>query len=79
MRQYAVDYYTAHLVSSSMELNTHARKVAMRATGHARRERVAPPRSLLLRGVPKISSCWVNTTSRRGIKRLRISFGSIFQ
>ena len=42
MRQYAVDYYTAHLVSSSMELNTHARKVAMRATGHARRERVAP-------------------------------------
>ena len=52
MRQYAVDYYTAPLVSSSMELNTHARKVAMRATGarggvvvgtgHARRERVAP-------------------------------------
>ena len=42
MRQYAVDYYTAPLVSFSMELNTHARKVAMRATGHARRERVAP-------------------------------------
>ena len=42
MRQYAVGYYTAPLVSSSMELNTHARKVAMRATGHARRERVPP-------------------------------------
>ena len=32
MRQYAVDYYTAPLVSSSMELNTHARKVVMCAT-----------------------------------------------
>ena len=42
MRQYAVDYYTAPLVSSSMELNTHAKKVAMRATRHARRERVPP-------------------------------------
>ena len=30
------------------------------------------------RVVTKISSCWVNTTSRRGIKRLGISFGSIF-
>ena len=30
------------------------------------------------RVVIKISSCWVNTTSRRGIKRLGISFGSIF-
>ena len=29
--------------------------------------------------VTKISSCRVNTTSRRGIKRLGISFGSIFQ
>ena len=51
MRQYAVDYYTAHLVSSSMELNTHARKVAMRATGHARRERV-PPSLLTTQGCP---------------------------
>ena len=31
------------------------------------------------RVVTKISSCRVNTTSRRGIKRLGISFGSIFQ
>ena len=30
------------------------------------------------RVVTKISSCWVNTTSRRGIKWLGISFGSIF-
>ena len=30
------------------------------------------------RVVTKISSCRVNTTSRQGIKRLRISFGSIF-
>ena len=28
--------------------------------------------------VTKISSCQVNTTSRRGIKLLGISFGSIF-
>ena len=33
---------------------------------------------LVLRVVTKISSCRVNTTSRRGIKRLGISFGSIF-
>ena len=31
-----------------------------------------------LRVVAKISSCRVNTASRRGIKRLGISFGSIF-
>ena len=77
MRQYAVDYYTAPLVSSSMELNTHARKVAMRATGHARRERVAH-----LRVVPKISSCWVNTTSSRNQTArdfFWFYFGSIFQ
>ena len=30
------------------------------------------------RTVTKISSCWVNTTSRLGIKQLGISFGSIF-
>ena len=30
------------------------------------------------RVVTKVSSCRVNTTSRRGIKRLGISFGSIF-
>ena len=30
------------------------------------------------RVVTKISSCRVNTTSRRGIKQLGISFGSIF-
>ena len=30
------------------------------------------------RDVTKISSCQVKTTSRRGIKQLRISFGSIF-
>ena len=29
-------------------------------------------------GVSKISSSWVNTTSRWGIKQLEISFGSIF-
>ena len=33
---------------------------------------------LIDRVVTKISSCWVNTTSRRGIKRLGISFCSIF-
>ena len=26
----------------------------------------------------KISSCWINTTSRRVIKQLEISLGSIF-
>ena len=31
-----------------------------------------------IRVVTKISSCRVNTTRRRGIKRLGISFGSIF-
>ena len=31
-----------------------------------------------LRVVTKISSCRVKTTSRRGIKQLGISFGSIF-
>ena len=31
-----------------------------------------------IRVVTKISSCRVNTTSRRGIKQLGISFGSIF-
>ena len=30
------------------------------------------------RAVTKISSCQVNTTSRRGIKHLGISFGPIF-
>ena len=30
------------------------------------------------RAVTKISSCWVNTTSRLGIKQLVISIGSIF-
>ena len=30
------------------------------------------------RVVTKISSCWVNTTSRQGIKQRGISFGSIF-
>ena len=30
------------------------------------------------RAVTKISSFWVNTTSRQGIKRLGVSFGSIF-
>ena len=34
--------------------------------------------TLLSRAVTKISSCWINTTSRRGIKQLGISFGSIF-
>ena len=32
----------------------------------------------MCRVVTKISSCRVNTTSRRGIKQLGISFGSIF-
>ena len=32
----------------------------------------------ITRVVTKISSCRVNTTSWRGIKRLAISFGSIF-
>ena len=31
-----------------------------------------------IRVVTKISSCRVNTTRRRGIKQLGISFGSIF-
>ena len=35
-------------------------------------------RSDHIRDVTKISSCWVNTTSRQGIKQLGISFGSIF-
>ena len=30
------------------------------------------------RAVTKISSCWVRTTSRRGIKQLEFSFASIF-
>ena len=30
------------------------------------------------RAVTMISSCWVHTTSRREIKQLGISFGSIF-
>ena len=30
------------------------------------------------RVVTKISCCWVNTTSRQGIKQLMISFGSVF-
>ena len=30
------------------------------------------------RVVTKISRCWVNTTSRQGIKQLRVSFGSMF-
>ena len=34
--------------------------------------------STCTRVVTEISSCRVNTTSRRGIKRLGISFGSIF-
>ena len=29
------------------------------------------------RVAPEISSCWVNTTSRQGIKQLRNSFGSV--
>ena len=33
---------------------------------------------IMSRVVTKISSCRVNTTSRRGIKQLGISFGSIF-
>ena len=33
---------------------------------------------IINRAVTKISSCWVNTTSRQGIKQLGISFGSIF-
>ena len=36
------------------------------------------PKHLKSRVVTKISSCRINTTSRRGIKRLGISFGSIF-
>ena len=33
---------------------------------------------LFRRDVTKISSCWVNATSRQGIKELGIYFGSIF-
>ena len=33
---------------------------------------------MLIRVVTKISSCRVNKTSRRGIKQVGISFGSIF-
>ena len=33
---------------------------------------------ILCRAVTEISSSWINTTSRRGIKQLGISFGSIF-
>ena len=33
---------------------------------------------IVARVVTKISSCQVNTTSRRGIKQQGISFGSIF-
>ena len=32
----------------------------------------------MARVVTKISSCWVNTTSRQGIKQLGVSFGSVF-
>ena len=34
--------------------------------------------SKICKAVTKISSCWVHTTSRWGIKQLGISFGSIF-
>ena len=34
--------------------------------------------SVFIRAVTKVSSCGVNTSSRRGIKQLGISFGSIF-
>ena len=34
--------------------------------------------SKICTAVTKISSCWVHTTSRWGIKQLGISFGSIF-
>ena len=30
------------------------------------------------RAVTKISSCWINTTSRQGIKQLGFSFGFLF-
>ena len=33
---------------------------------------------MVYRAVVKISSCWVNTTSRRGIKHLGVSVGSNF-
>ena len=33
---------------------------------------------VISRAVTKISSCWVRTTSRQGIKQLGISFASIF-
>ena len=33
---------------------------------------------MVYRVVVKISSCWVNTTIRRGIKHLGVSFGSNF-
>ena len=32
----------------------------------------------IIRDFTKISSCWVNTTSRRGIKQTGIAFGFIF-
>ena len=34
--------------------------------------------SFLIRAVTKISSCWLNTRSRLGIKQLLIYFGSTF-
>ena len=34
--------------------------------------------SLLITAVTKISSCWLNTRSRLGIKQLLIYFGSMF-
>ena len=50
-----------------MNFNSHANKT------HFHKEGLA-----VIRVVTKISSCRVNTTSRLGIKRLGISFGSVF-
>ena len=45
---------------------------------HEDQSKLILPSLVLCRVVTKISSCRVNTTSRRGIKRRGISFGSIF-
>ena len=65
--------------STDIHVNLHWKNTFM--VWLKQKEKVGHQSVLLSRSgrvVTKISSCRVNTTSRRGIKRLGISFGSIF-
>ena len=58
------------LKKKNLELTDAAFETFYASDGNAEREGRC-------RVVTKISSCWVNTIGRRGIKRLGISFSSI--